>query len=1340
MNIKHRITLLFTVVLLACLMVVSLASCDGFNVNVNTGNPPESVPNLTTDAQPETQPVTNPTETETLAGTEPSVDTEIPVDTDVPVDTDDPADTAVPVPPETLPETETEAESVTPPETVKPDDPADPNAPVEDVAYKFYMTQVTVGKTLYLNGETQNDKFLVATTDPAAALDFYAEKVDGGYKFFAKVGDAKVYLHAATETSADGKVSKFLYYTAESNVVYTYKADTNAWYTIIDGAEYVIGTYGSYETASLSNSSYMTPESTGVSQFPLILIKSADVEAGETPEAPETEAPKPEVPAGDKTIPAFNEIAAAQPDKGATTTAKYTVTGTITEIKNTQYGNMYITDAEGNQLYIYGIYSADGTDRFDAMDPQPKVGDTITVTGVACNYNGPQMKNGWVLELIPAIPDGPVVWNEKKDVVTHQSFDELRHNNGGLFAPGQAAAWNGVAQVGTDITYLQYWGWIGIKGEIGTFGYQIDDMDAVYDAGFTHATEQGVLDVAAGTGADTASRMLIHMDISELLGNHTITVLYRNAAGAEIILNVFTLARTAPVVDENPDLPATEAYKFFMAQVNVEKILYLTGETQNNKFLVTTTDPKAGLDFYAEKVEGGYKFHTTIDGTKYYLDASTETSADGKVSKFLNYTESSDSVFYYKAATNAWFVTIGGAEYVIGTYGTWETASLSDAAYMTPESTGVTQFPLVLIKKADAEALPPVDPEEPEEPSVFDVTIPAFNEIAAAQPDKGETTTDKYTVTGTITEIKNTQYGNMYITDAEGNQLYIYGIYSADGTVRFDAMDPQPKVGDTITVVGVACNYNGPQMKNGWVTELVAGEAPEIPDTPDVPEIPEEPEEPSVFDVTIPAFNEIAAAQPDKGETTTDKYTVTGTITEIANSQYGNMYITDADGNQLYIYGIYSADGTVRFDAMDPQPKVGDTITVVGVACNYNGPQMKNGWVTELVAGEAPEIPDTPDVPEIPEEPVKQLTISEFNQIASAQPDKGETTTDKYTVTGTITEIANSQYGNMYITDTDGNQLYIYGIYSADGTVRFDAMDPQPKVGDTITVVGVACNYNGPQMKNGWVTELVVGETPETPDTPDVPEIPEEPVKQLTISEFNKIASAQPDKGETTTDKYTVTGTITEIANSQYGNMYITDADGNQLYIYGIYSADGTVRFDAMDPQPKVGDTITVVGVACNYNGPQMKNGWVTELVAGEAPEIPDTPDVPDDSSVSIDFTDLANRTVGTTEQQVWVMNGITVTNNKAAATSDVNLQYYAPIRCYKGSDLEIAYAGMKKIVITCSAASYAKVLSTTAAGVGTVTLDGQLVTIVFDASIDHLIITELSGQVRIDQIQVYTA
>ena len=86
----------------------------------------------------------------------------------------------------------------------------------------------------------------------------------------------------------------------------------------------------------------------------------------------------------------------------------------------------------------------------------------------------------------------------------------------------------------------------------------------------------------------------------------------------------------------------------------------------------------------------------------------------------------------------------------------------------------------------------------------------------------------------------------------------------------------------------------------------------------------------------------------------------------------------------------------------------------------------------------------------------------------------------------------------------------------------------------------------------------------------------------------------------TTTDKYYLTGTITGFYGENgltYGNVYITDGT-NTILIYGLYSIDGSVRYDAMKTKPVVGDEITVYGILTSYNGVgQMKSGWLDELV-----------------------------------------------------------------------------------------------------------------------------------------------
>ena len=86
-----------------------------------------------------------------------------------------------------------------------------------------------------------------------------------------------------------------------------------------------------------------------------------------------------------------------------------------------------------------------------------------------------------------------------------------------------------------------------------------------------------------------------------------------------------------------------------------------------------------------------------------------------------------------------------------------------------------------------------------------------------------------------------------------------------------------------------------------------------------------------------------------------------------------------------------------------------------------------------------------------------------------------------------------------------------------------------------------------------------------------------------------------------TTQKYYITGIVTNVYNTQYGNFYLKDADGNEICIYGLYSADGKTRYDAMSYKPIEGDELTVYTVLGMYNTTaQAKNAWMDEVVAHE--------------------------------------------------------------------------------------------------------------------------------------------
>ncbi|MBO5777092.1 MAG: 5'-nucleotidase C-terminal domain-containing protein, partial [Clostridia bacterium] len=85
---------------------------------------------------------------------------------------------------------------------------------------------------------------------------------------------------------------------------------------------------------------------------------------------------------------------------GASTAENYYVKGTVKKITQTTYGNMYITDENGNELLIYGLYDSGGN-RYDAMTTKPQVGDIVIICGPIFNYNGTtiEITNGTLISI-----------------------------------------------------------------------------------------------------------------------------------------------------------------------------------------------------------------------------------------------------------------------------------------------------------------------------------------------------------------------------------------------------------------------------------------------------------------------------------------------------------------------------------------------------------------------------------------------------------------------------------------------------------------------------------------------------------------------------------------------------------------------------------------------------------------------------------------------------------------------------------------------------------------------------------------------------------------------------
>jgi len=357
-------------------------------------------------------------------------------------------------------------------------------------------------------------------------------------------------------------------------------------------------------------------------------------------------------------------------------------------------------------------------------------------------------------------------------------------------------------------------------------------------------------------------------------------------------------------------------------------------------------------------------------------------------------------------------------------------------------------------------------------------------------------------------------------------------------------------------------------------------------------------------------------------------YQVTGVCTAIANTLYGNWYLTDKTGT-IYLYGTLDAKGGTK-NFLSWGLEVGDEVTVQGPKTTYGTvvelvdvtvvkinkslvkvDSVKNATLPleggELIAyltckgqGVSVEIPDDAkswlSISSIQSAGIK--TVVKFKAAANTGGDRGTTLTFHTTdgsknysaqttlsqkgaiVKATIAEFLAAPVGDAQyrlsgvvtkITNNNDGRLNIRDF--SGETYVYKIKDYQAnslKAGDIITIVGKRAAYNNDPQVSGAVLESVI------------------PVTVATIAEM----LTKPDDPNT---YFMVTGVIKDIAAGDYGNLTITDGT-NSLYSYGCYpgyGATGNYRKGLIAAKGiKVGDTITIIGPKGSFNEvPQISNG-----------------------------------------------------------------------------------------------------------------------------------------------------
>ena len=301
-----------------------------------------------------------------------------------------------------------------------------------------------------------------------------------------------------------------------------------------------------------------------------------------------------------------------------------------------------------------------------------------------------------------------------------------------------------------------------------------------------------------------------------------------------------------------------------------------------------------------------------------------------------------------------------------------------------------------------------------------------------------------------------------------------------------------------------------------------------------------------------------------------------------------------------------------------------------------------------------------------PEEPaVTYTTVAEF--LAAAEDDT------IYTLKGTITSVTETSYGNFYINDGTGEVL-IYGLCSPEGAQKYWAQSGA-KVGDDIVIKTVRTSYNStPQGKNAIFVELI------TPGT-------------LAFWSFEATSASFTAAAAEKTIAVAIYNTTSEV------NAVSDNAQFSAVYSAGVLtiSAKENTTADAIEGNITVtcGDLSQVIAVS-------QLGASSGDAVAVEA---------------KISFADKANRTEYSTSKQVWEQNGIVVTNNKGASTSNVG-DYANPARFYKSSNVTIQAPGeIISISIDCKGleTKYVTPWGTADNGIVTITLDGTSDTYTFN-------------------------
>lgn len=185
--------------------------------------------------------------------------------------------------------------------------------------------------------------------------------------------------------------------------------------------------------------------------------------------------------------------------------------------------------------------------------------------------------------------------------------------------------------------------------------------------------------------------------------------------------------------------------------------------------------------------------------------------------------------------------------------------------------------------------------------------------------------------------------------------------------------------------------------------------------------------------------------------------------------------------------------------------------------------------------------------------------------------------------------------------------------------------------------------------------------------------------KTTVVTENNVVKKTLKELNEMTTDDdanlYVTTGVLTEIKNTQFGNLYLTDkATGEELYVHGTYldntySFDGTqFSFDQKGAEvitsDYLGKEITVAGTFKNYNGTkELVNAVVIDSSAEKVAAKVVTEYDAEKGTVTVEEGKLGDKlTVTATPKEGYKVSSIKVNDQTLTVAEDNTAEFTAEL------------------------------------------------------------------------------